>query len=390
MSSFSTHHMKLKAFFIVLSLLIFFPGVSHSVPAKDKYNKYKEIQMKMIKQKKKIKEAQKRESSVQNEIAGINRKFGKIEAELRMYKRKLRQTKTRIKTIDSEMTQTQGNMKQQKEWIKRKLRLIHKVGHKGNLLAVLLNVEDISQMMRIWKYLENITNYEQRVLSTYKNNLVILAETNSKLQGLHEELKDTEKKIKNKEKELKEKKKAKEMLLASVRHKKASHQKMLSELKRASKRLLEIIRESEKTDTYSAAGFSRLKRKLLWPVAGKIAIPYGSQKDPQFDTPVFRNGVHIRTRSNADTRSVYRGKVIFADWFRGFGQLVIINHGGGYHTLYGNLSKIFSHAGDIIKENQVIGKVGTSGILNAPGLYFEIRYKGKPLDPAQWLKRNRR
>jgi septal ring factor EnvC (AmiA/AmiB activator) len=128
---------------------------------------------------------------------------------------------------------------------------------------------------------------------------------------------------------------------------------------------------------------------LPWPVNGKVAIPYGSQKDPQFDTPVFRNGVHIRTDSAADATSVHSGKVIFAEWFKGFGQLVIVNHGGGYHSLYGNLSEIFSHVGDIIRENQVIGKVGTSGILNAPGLYFEIRYKGKPLDPTQWLKRKR-
>jgi septal ring factor EnvC (AmiA/AmiB activator) len=81
--------------------------------------------------------------------------------------------------------------------------------------------------------------------------------------------------------------------------------------------------------------------------------------------------------------------VIFAEWFKGFGQLVIVNHGSGYHTLYGNLSEIFSKVGDIIKEKHVIGRVGTSGMLNAPGIYFEIRYKGKPLDPTQWLKKKR-
>jgi septal ring factor EnvC (AmiA/AmiB activator) len=99
--------------------------------------------------------------------------------------------------------------------------------------------------------------------------------------------------------------------------------------------------------------------------------------------------VHIETSADSVARAVHEGKVIFAEWFKGFGQLVIVNHGNGYHTLYGNLSEIFSHVGDIIKENQVIGKVGTSGILNAPGLYFEIRYRGKPLDPAQWLKHRR-
>ena len=166
---------------------------------------------------------------------------------------------------------------------------------------------------------------------------------------------------------------------------------MLAELKEASKRLLDLIEKSARTDTYTGAGagLTRLKGKLPWPVEGRIAVPYGTQRDPQFSTPVFRNGVHIKTPENSDAKSVYEGKVIFAEWFKGFGQLVIINHGNGYHTLYGNLSEIFSHVGDIIRENQVIGKVGTSGILNAPGLYFEIRYKGKPLDPAQWLKPRR-
>ena len=165
---------------------------------------------------------------------------------------------------------------------------------------------------------------------------------------------------------------------------------MIAELNEAAQKLLDIIRESSRTDDYSAKGFGRLKGKLSWPSDGKIAIPYGSQKDPQFDTPVFRNGIHIQTDASADARSVYAGKVIFAEWFKGFGQLVIVNHGSGYHTLYGNLSEIFSRVGDIIKDNQIIGKVGTSGTLNAPGLYFEIRYKGKPLDPVQWLKRKKR
>ena len=187
-----------------------------------------------------------------------------------------------------------------------------------------------------------------------------------------------------------EKKREKELILSSVRNEKDARRKMISELKEASQRLLDIIRESSRTDDYAAKGFGHLKGKLFWPAEGKIAIPYGSQKDPQFDTPVFRNGIHIQTDDSADTRSVYTGKVIFAEWFKGFGQLVIINHGSGYHTLYGNLSEIFSRVGDIIKENQLIGKVGTSGILNAPGLYFEIRYKGKPLDPVQWLTRKRR
>jgi septal ring factor EnvC (AmiA/AmiB activator) len=162
---------------------------------------------------------------------------------------------------------------------------------------------------------------------------------------------------------------------------------MLEELKTASKRILKVIREAEKRDKFTAKGFSKLKGKLPWPLRGRVAIPYGSQRDPRFNTPIFRSGAYFQSTKDTSAKAVYHGKVVFAEWFKGYGKLVIINHGEGYHTLYGSLSEIFTNVGDIIKERQVIGRVGNSGVLNAPGLYFELRYKGKPLNPLQWLKR---
>jgi septal ring factor EnvC (AmiA/AmiB activator) len=107
-------------------------------------------------------------------------------------------------------------------------------------------------------------------------------------------------------------------------------------------KLLDIIRESSKRDDYSAKGFGRLKGSLPWPSEGRIAIPYGSQKDPQFDTPVFRNGIHIQTDASADARSIFTGKVIFAEWFKGFGQLVIVNHGSVPYALRQSFRDFFS------------------------------------------------
>jgi len=145
-----------------------------------------------------------------------------------------------------------------------------------------------------------------------------------------------------------EKKREKELILSSVRNEKDSRRKMISELKETSQRLLDIIRESS-GQTIMPQRFRLLKGKLIWPAEGKIAIPYGSQKDPQFDTPVFRNGIHIRTDDSADTRSVHTGKSssLNGSRVRPAGDH---KHGSGYHTLYGNLSEIFSRVGDIIKK----------------------------------------
>ncbi|MBS1126127.1 MAG: peptidase [Nitrospirae bacterium] len=370
-----------------LVLLLLFPSVSNTATPQEEFKK---IQEQLQAQKKKLTETLLRESSVLNELDNVNIKLSNVEAALRKYRKILKQTESEIETVNRGIAQTRESLEKQKDWLARKLRIMQRYGYAGDMVMVLMSAEDVPHMMRVWKYMENLTRYEHNVLANYRANLRALDEKSGKLLLLKAELEKNTEKVMTKEKEMGEKKREKELILSSVRTEKDARRKMISELKETSQRLLDIIRESSRTDDYAAEGFGRLKGKLFWPAEGKIAIPYGSQKDPQFDTPVFRNGIHIRTDDSADTRSVYTGKVIFAEWFKGFGQLVIINHGSGYHTLYGNLSEIFSRVGDIIKENQIIGKVGTSGILNAPGLYFEIRYKGKPLDPVQWLTRKRR
>lgn len=374
---------------LLLLLALAVPGVSH---AADLQGQYKKIQEKMVEQRKKIGEAQGLESSVLGQIEEVSRKLAIAEAELNRQRRALRRTRSAVRDTNSRIAHIEKSLSARKNWIKRKLRIMQRFGYSGDMLMVILNARDVSQMIRAWRDLDAIAAYDNRVLDDYRQDLGKLHTERDRLESLRSELLLKTRRVAAEEKELAEQRAVKESLLASVRKEKDAHRKMLAELQDASRKLLDIIRESYKkyNYTYSGKGFSHLKGRLHWPVAGTVAIPYGPQKDRRFDTPVFRNGIHIRTAPNADARAVFKGKVIFSDWFKGYGQLIIINHGGGYNSLYGNLSQIFSHAGDIIKSGQVIGKVGTSGILDAPGLYFEIRYKGRPLDPTQWLVHKRR
>ena len=374
---------------LVLTLTLICPALSTAAPSSPE-QEYKKLQEKLREEKKRLSEAHERERSVLSELDAVNMKLTAVEEDLRKSRRSLRQTEAAIEHTSRDISQTKKNIERQQTWIKRKLRSMNRLGYGGDALTQIMSAENIAQLMRTWKYLEHLARYEHRIVQAYGENLQKLEAGQRKLEGLRAELKAREQKVKSKEDELAEKKRTKEEILHTVRTEKATRQKMISELREASRRMLEIIRESSQTDDYAGKGFTQLKGKLIWPSDGSVAIPYGSQKDPRFDAPVFRNGIHIQTDDAADARSVYAGKVIFAEWFKGFGQLVIVNHGSGYHTLYGNLSEIFSKVGDIIRENQVIGKVGTSGVLNAPGIYFEIRYKGKPLDPTQWLKKRKR
>ena len=378
--------------FILLAFVYLLLAISSLHFAFDCYaatprERHKKIQREIKTHKERLEKVKRRERSILTDLEKINRELSIAKAELRKYRKKLTNIESEMSKVEAEISLCRSNIEKQREWIKRKLRAMQKHGQSEDIVVLLLGTKDIPQLMRSWKFLQYITAYENKVLNSYKDNLKSLHEKERRLMMLKAELMRNEEKVRAKEADLREKKKNRERLLASVRKEKRSHEKMVKELKEASRRLLAIIRESEKAEAYHAKGFSGLKGRLPWPVKGRVAIPYGSQRDPQFNIPVFRSGIFIRTGPDLIVRAVHSGKIVFAEWLKGYGQMVIVTHGGGYHTIYGSLSETFSKVGDIIKAGQTIGRVGNSGILNTPGLYFEVRHKGRPLDPLRWLKR---
>ncbi len=132
--------------------------------------------------------------------------------------------------------------------------------------------------------------------------------------------------------------------------------------------------------------FERLRGKLPWPAKGTLASGFGRQEHPRFHTVTFNRGIEITAPQGRDIVAVAEGTAIFADSFKGYGRLVILDHGGGYFTLYAHCADILVKAGDAVPGGQVIAKVGDSGSLEGPQLYFELRHKGKPQDPLVWLQ----
>jgi septal ring factor EnvC (AmiA/AmiB activator) len=131
-----------------------------------------------------------------------------------------------------------------------------------------------------------------------------------------------------------------------------------------------------------SADFQRLKGRLRLPVVGELANRFGS---PRHDTGLTWNGLFLASRTGAEVRAIAAGRVVFADWLRGFGNLLILDHGGGYMSLYGNNESVLRQPGDSVRAGDAIAAVGSSGGSAETGLYFEIRYRGKPVDPLSWV-----
>jgi len=129
--------------------------------------------------------------------------------------------------------------------------------------------------------------------------------------------------------------------------------------------------------------FSRLKGRLALPVAGEILNKFGQNREG--GGPAWK-GLFSRARQGHEVRSVGSGKVAFADWLRGFGNLLIIDHGTGYLSLYSNNESLYKQPGDSVRAGDVVATVGSTGGQDEPGLYFELRHQGNPFDPMSWVK----
>ncbi len=375
----------LASCFLLLSLL-----TSHFSPlnASDPKKKLQEIQKKLSREKRKVKQTIKKEKSILSELEKINKLLRKKREELRYYDKRLSDTRNKIRLLEKEILLLNEKLQTRKKFLKGRLKSLYKYQH-GDIASILVSARDYQELIKRIKYISYIADYDSRQIKTFSSEIEERNIKMSRMEDLRKGLKADKTNIKNKANEMRAERKNKDQLLASIKSERSSYEKMIKELEESSKNLYEMIKklESEKLPlSVTGKGFSSLKGRLPWPVNGKVLVHFGKQNNTQFNIPTFRKGIEIEAKAGYTALSVLGGKVVYADWFKGYGLLLIINHGEGFHSLYAHLAEIFHKTGDIIKVRQAVGKIGESGLLDVPSLYFEIRHKGKPRDPLKWLR----
>jgi septal ring factor EnvC (AmiA/AmiB activator) len=180
-----------------------------------------------------------------------------------------------------------------------------------------------------------------------------------------------------------------ETLLAALRGARAFHERAAVEAAAQSRKLADFVATlpPPRTGLSGPGGFVARKGKLPLPVQGQITVGFGKVVNPKFNTVTVQNGLDIDATAGAPVRAVAAGRVVHAGWFKGYGNLVIVDHGEGYHTLVAHLASMKTAMGEEVDAGDVLGTVGDSGSLKGPYLYFEVREKGRPVDPRPWLGR---
>ncbi len=351
---------------------------------------YKQVQEQLDEEKKRINDLLLKEGSLLTELDKIARLLRARKDELKKLDKKSKKLQQELILTENQRDILSRDIDQRRRLFRKRMRSLYRHYREGEI-AALISTDDYQSFIKEARLLSYLTYTDSLLIQQYKTDRKELIQKENKLLDIQKKISNSKARAATKKRDIEREKKKRKLLLAGVKNNKKHSRRMIQELEKASEELKQIIRlagEIKPEAVPPGASFAELSGKLPWPAQGKVTVSFGSQKDPQFDTPVVRNGIEIRTATGARVLSVHAGVVVYADWFKGFGQLIIINHGDAYHSLYANLSEMYVKIGGLITEGQVIGKAGETGTYSEPGLYFEIRKKGKPIDPIKWLRPN--
>ncbi|MGB9856672.1 MAG: murein hydrolase activator EnvC family protein [Dictyoglomaceae bacterium] len=381
--------MKNRRIFFFIFLLLFnlslFLEIGESVDLLTK--KKQELQLKKQKintLKAQVKALESKELNILREINIIDRELEKTERELVNAEAKLGEAQAKLIVISTQLKIMERNLKNRSLNYKFALGEIFKENsNNGNFWEIFLGNKSTFELLAVPYYLKYIFKNEAQRLSKIDNQRKDLAQKRREWEEEKKEIENLVKEIEEKKAYIERKKKEKSTYLENIRKKKRLQQQTIATLERESKEIEALIKK--------LASASQLKKaqkgKLSWPVIGAVTSGFGMRRHPLLGGAyMMHTGIDISADYGTPVRAVAPGKVIYADWYGGYGKLVILDHGGEITTLYAHLSRIVVELGEQVSEGQVIGYVGSTGLSTGPHLHFEVRVDGRPQDPLPWLK----
>ncbi len=314
----------------------------------------------------------------------LDMKIGEIAPELQEYNKKIRQHQTSLHLLNQDQDNAKEALEQQQSHLREQVKNAY-LTQQSSLLKLLLSQSNPHEFNRLLQYYRYFNQARQTEIKKIKDELTTIAEREVLIEGKLAELKLLQQEQLKQYKELQTKQKRRESLLAQLNKDITQKGNRISQLKTDAAGLNKIIARLEKQNTQAASQkIVASKGNLIWPTHGELLYPFGSKRH---DDNISWSGIFIRNKEGEPVHAVHSGRVIYADWLRGYGLLLIVDHGDNYMSLYAYNQALQKKVGDLVTANEIIATIGKSGGMPDPGLYFEIRHAGNPIDPMAWIQR---
>jgi septal ring factor EnvC (AmiA/AmiB activator) len=354
--------------------------------------KLKEIEDEIKRHRAKSSELQKQETDVSKQLSYLDKEIALSTKYLSGLKKREALLTQQIDSLRADLVVESDVLARERGKLARRLRQMYMQGAVESQWEFVLGGANVADKLRRYKFMRMIAERDAGLVmevSDRKQGLereqAALTEALSEIAALRV-VQETE------AEKLQKSKKARVAMLGKIRKDAATHTQAIADLEKSQEKLKDLIGElerkrvGEKEPTgLPPGGFAGLKGKLKRPVDGQVVGNFGQSKHPRFGTVTFNNGIDIQAQSGAPIRVVAAGRVDFVDWIEGYGNCIIVNHGGGYYTLYAHASEIFVKADQSVSANDVIGEVGDTGSYEGYTCHFEIRKAKQALNPMEWL-----
>ncbi len=308
----------------------------------------------------------------------VGRRIKAVEAEIAALDKQILEIEGRSRVLEKEMAADEKYVARRIEALYR-LKLIGKF----NLLA---SSETLHEFAFRKKAMETILAGDARLLDTRMQKSEELSRLSEKLGKTRGEKATLQEAHAEEARIMSVEKRKRRTLLSDIRSKKALSEAAVASLREQAKKLNDVIGNMAETLDSHVKTAKQHKRLLRLPVKGKIISTFGPAKDSRFDVVTFQSGINIRSDRGEPVQAVKAGRVLYARWFKGYGNMIIIDHGESYYTLYAHAQELFKKNGESVEEREVIATVGETGSMDGVKLHFEVRHHGKPIDPLKWLK----
>jgi len=249
-------------------------------------------------------------------------------------------------------------------------------------LRSLLSAADFSAMIWRWRAMGVLAEADLRLLREAKRIADLEQLLLSQLSGLNEQLAEWRESARAEHRQAEIRRGELTEIVASLRADSLESKRAIRELEQADQSLSKLIRQMQISQS---SGFAALKGRLPMPTEGTVEVGFGKVVNPKFNTVTVQKGWDVRAPWGTQVKAIAAGQVAYAGWLRGYGNVLIVDHGGGFHTLVAHLDSISRGVGEVVRSGDVVGTVGETGSLKGAYLYFEIRLDGEAVDPAAWV-----
>jgi len=336
-----------------------------------------------------------KESKIINHLNSVEQKLNK-------YRKRATTLQTEIETLDKSIdltskkyTALKKNIEINEDYVAKRLVALYKMNWLGRV-QLMASADSMVDFLQRKVALERILDSDERIRTNLLSEQKML---NKLLTALESHKSEKDARIKEHKKQIKlmsQERKTREILLADIRSQKALELAAIESLGQSAKELdnkigslRKILDTGSQGKKISQLPFSTQKGLLIMPVRGRIVSLFGPYRNPKFNVENFRSGIGIQTEMGEPVKAVFGGRILYSSWFKGYGNMIIIDHGDNFYTVYAHLDETFKLKDETVEPGEVIATAGDTGSLVGPNLHFEVRHHGKPLDPIIWLTRDR-